>query len=142
MSLYLVRGTLCWCDIVVSCCICIYSLWHACGEITFVMSLCHADWHGLSGKCACVSPCLWGISHHRTALFSLLFHQSAGIPYTRVKKHLNTLGLLGHPSSNSFVLRGLNKRLELKTIHFRRHLDDHNQGNHETHVQESNQGRF
>ena len=27
-----------------------------CGEVTSVMSLCHADWRGLGGKCVCVSP--------------------------------------------------------------------------------------
>ena len=31
-----------------------------CGEITFVMSQCHADLRGLGGKCVCVAPCHWG----------------------------------------------------------------------------------
>ena len=31
-----------------------------CGEITFVMSQCHADLHSLGGKCVCVAPCHWG----------------------------------------------------------------------------------
>ena len=30
-----------------------------CGEITSVMSLCHADLRGLGGKCVCVAPCHW-----------------------------------------------------------------------------------
>ena len=31
-----------------------------CGEITFVMSQCHADLRGLGGKCVCDAPCHWG----------------------------------------------------------------------------------